>query len=149
MEIRKHLSLSLIIPIFLVVILVIINIDNYRRDKQITENLILANNISWPDHIYSVITGFLEKGESSEQGTVREVEEELGLRTQHIELIEVYPFYRMNQIILGYYVRASGTVKLNEELRSYKHVKKQDLFTWDSATGYILKIGRASCRERV
>ena len=101
--------------------------------------IILANNVNWPDHIYSIITGFLEKGESSEQGTIREVGEELGLRTDHIELVEIYPFYRMNQIILGYYVRASGTVELNEELRSYKHVKKEDLFTWDSATGYILR----------
>jgi NAD+ diphosphatase len=101
--------------------------------------IILANNNSWPDHIFSVITGFLEKGESSEQGTIREVEEELGLRTDHIELIEVYPFYRMNQIIIGYYVRASGTVKLNEELRSHKHVEKNDLYTHDSATGYILR----------
>jgi len=103
------------------------------------DEIILANNVNWPDHIFSIITGFLEKGESSEQGTIREVGEELGLRTDHIELVEVYPFYRMNQIILGYYVRASGTVKLNEELRSYKHVKKEDLFTWDSATGFILR----------
>jgi NAD+ diphosphatase len=101
--------------------------------------IILANNYNWPDHLFSLITGFLEKGESSEQGTVREVEEELGLRSDHIELIEVYPFYRMNQIIIGYYVRASGTVKLNEELRSYKHIKKQDLYHSDSATGYILR----------
>lgn len=103
------------------------------------DEIILANNVSWPDHIYSIITGFLEKGESAEQGTVREVKEELGLRTEHIELISVYPFYRMNQIILGYYVRASGAVNLNEELRSYKHVKKEELFTFDSATGYILR----------
>ena len=103
------------------------------------DEIILANNVNWPDHIYSIITGFLEKGESSEQGAIREVGEELGLRTDHIELVEIYPFYRMNQIILGYYVRASGTVELNEELRSYKHVKKEDLFTWDSATGYILR----------
>ncbi|MFT5132894.1 MAG: NAD+ diphosphatase [Gammaproteobacteria bacterium] len=101
--------------------------------------IILANNYAWPEHVYSVITGFLEKGESSEQGTIREVEEELGLKTDHVELIEVYPFFRMNQIILGYYVRASGTVILNDELRSYKHVKKQDLHHSDSATGYILR----------
>ena len=101
--------------------------------------IILANNMSWPEHVFSVITGFLEKGESAEQGTIREVEEELGLKTKHIELIQVYPFFRMNQIILGYYVQATGTVTLNEELRHYKHVKKEDLYTHDSATGYILR----------
>jgi NAD+ diphosphatase len=101
--------------------------------------IILANNYNWPDHIFSLITGFLEKGESSEQGTVREVGEELGLRSNHIELIEIYPFYKMNQIIIGYYVQASGTVELNDELRSYKHIKKEDLYHSDSATGYILR----------
>jgi alkylated DNA nucleotide flippase Atl1/8-oxo-dGTP pyrophosphatase MutT (NUDIX family) len=101
--------------------------------------IILANNYAWPEHVYSLITGFLEKGESSEQGVIREVKEELGLKNEHIELIEIYPFFRMNQIILGYYVRASGTVELNEELRSYKHIKKGDLHHSDSATGYILR----------
>jgi NAD+ diphosphatase len=103
------------------------------------DEIILANNYQWPEHIFSVITGFLEKGESPEQGTIREVAEELGLQTDHVEPINVYPFFRMNQIILGYYVRASGTVKLNDELRSYKHVKKQDVYTSDSATGFILR----------
>ncbi len=103
------------------------------------DKLVLANNVSWPDHIYSIITGFLEKEESPEQGTAREVEEELGLHTETVELLGAYPFFRMNQIILGYYVRATGTVRLNEELRSYKHVNKEDVKTWDSATGYILR----------
>lgn len=101
--------------------------------------IILASNVAWPEHAYSIITGFLEQGESAEQGTVREVAEELGLRTEHIELVGIYPFYRMNQIILGYYVRAAGKVTLNEELRSFKYVRKQDLYTWDSATGFILR----------
>ncbi|NKB39368.1 MAG: NUDIX domain-containing protein [Gammaproteobacteria bacterium] len=103
------------------------------------DDIILANNFAWPEHVFSVITGFLEKGESPEDGTVREVDEELGLKSDHIEAINVYPFFRMNQLILGYYVRASGTVKLNDELRSYKHVKKEDVFTSDSATGFILR----------
>ena len=101
--------------------------------------IVLANNVAWPEHAYSIITGFLEKGEPPDQGTIREVEEELGLKTEHIELIEVYPFFRMNQVIIGYYVKAKGRVKLNEELRSYKHVEKGELYTHDSATGYILR----------
>jgi alkylated DNA nucleotide flippase Atl1/ADP-ribose pyrophosphatase YjhB (NUDIX family) len=103
------------------------------------DKIILANNFNWPEHIYSIITGFLEKGESPEQGAIREVEEELGLIADSIELVGAYTFFRMNQIILGYYACASGTVKLNDELRSYKHVKKEDLKTWDSGTGYALR----------
>lgn len=103
------------------------------------DQIILANNVAWPEDIYAVITGFLEKNESSEDGIVREVKEELGLESEQVELINVYPFYRMNQIIIGYYILASGRVSLNEELRSFKHIEKKDVKTWDSATGYILR----------
>ncbi len=101
--------------------------------------IVLANNYAWPEHIFSVITGFLEKKESAAEGAAREVKEELGLTAVHTELIDIYPFARMNQIIMGYFVRAKGKIQLNEELRSYKHVRAEDLFTWDSATGYILR----------
>lgn len=103
------------------------------------DKIVLANNYAWPDHIYSVITGFLEKGESAELGAIREVKEELGLNTTYCELIDIYPFVRMNQIIMGYYVKAKGTIELNEELRSHKHISMDALYTWDSATGYILR----------
>ena len=101
--------------------------------------IVLANNYAWPDHIFSVITGFLEKRESAAEGAIREVKEELGLTATYSELIDIYPFARMNQIIMGYYVKAKGSVKLNEELRSHKYINAADLYTWDSATGYILR----------
>lgn len=101
--------------------------------------IVLANNYAWPDHVYSVITGFLEKGESAELGAIREVKEELNLNATYSELIDIYPFTRMNQIIMGYFVRAEGSVELNEELRAHKHVEMDSLYTWDSATGYILR----------
>ena len=54
---------------------------------------------------------------------MREVKEELNLDV-HGEptLIGVYAFERMNQVIIGYHVAATGTIALNEELDDYKHV---------------------------
>lgn len=101
--------------------------------------IVLANNVAWPEHIFSLITGFLEKGESPEQAVVREVQEELSLSSTVGEFVGVYSFHRMNQLILVYHVKASGTIQLNEELRSYKCFKINDIKPWNSATGAALQ----------
>lgn len=101
--------------------------------------IILANNVAWPEHIFSLITGFLEKGESPEQAVVREVQEELGLTSAVGEFVGVYPFHQMNQLILAYHVKASGTIQLNEELRSYKRFKIDTIKPWNTATGAALQ----------
>lgn len=101
--------------------------------------VILANNVEWPDHVFALITGFLEKNESPEEGVLREVREELGLDAEIGEFIGIYPFFIRNQLIIAYHVTANGTVRLNEELRSYKCVNKEDLTYWDAGTGHALK----------
>ena len=101
--------------------------------------VILANNMAWPDHVYALITGFLEQGESPEAGVIREVLEELGLSAEVQEFIGAYSFFKKNQLILAYHVTASGTVRLNDELRSYQCVNKEDLTYWDAGTGHALR----------
>ena len=83
------------------------------------QTVLLVRGKGWPEKWYGLVTGFLEKGESPEEGVLREVREELGLRGEVISFIGAYPFAEMNQVILAYHVRAHG------------------------------EIGRASCRERV
>jgi len=101
--------------------------------------VILANNVEWPDHVFALITGFLEKDESPEQGVIREVLEELGLAAEVQQFIGTYPFFRRNQLILAYHVTASGTIQLNDELRAYRCVNKEDLTYWDAGTGHALR----------
>ncbi len=84
--------------------------------------LIVARNRAWPQNVYGLITGFLERGEAPEAGVLREVKEELGLDAAQARLIGVYPLERRNQVIIGYHVVASGTVTLNHELVEYRHV---------------------------
>ncbi len=66
--------------------------------------IILARNVAWPKAMFGLVTGFLEKNESPELGVVREVEEELGLIGKVQELVGLYPFARMNQILMVYHV---------------------------------------------
>ena len=101
--------------------------------------VLLANNIAWPEHVYALITGFLEEGEEPETGVIREVQEELGLDAEIGSFIGTYSFFKKNQLILAYHVKASGTVRLNDELRSYKCVAKADLTYWDAGTGHALR----------
>src|SRR4051795_10072887 len=48
--------------------------------------VLLVRNKEWPEKGYGLVTGFLEKDESPEDGVLREVREELGLRGEVISL---------------------------------------------------------------
>lgn len=101
--------------------------------------IILANNFAWPENFYGLITGFLEKGETPEQAVLREVEEELNLSGEIGEFVGTYSFYRLNQLILAYHVKATGNVRLNHELRSYQRFNKREVKYWNAATGFALR----------
>ncbi|HEY6644578.1 NUDIX domain-containing protein [Povalibacter sp.] len=102
--------------------------------------IVLAHNRAWPGSFYGLITGFLEQRESPSACAVREVKEELNLdAVGEPTLIGVYPFERMNQVIIGYHVLATGTIALNEELDAYKHVAFEDCRVWPAGTGFALR----------
>jgi NAD+ diphosphatase len=102
-------------------------------------SVVLARNSAWRGEFYGLITGFLERGETPEDGVMREVKEELGLDAQSATLVGVYGFDRMNQVIIGYHVPASGTIVLSEELSAYKCVKPEDCQVWPAGTGHLLR----------
>jgi len=97
--------------------------------------IIMARNKAWPAGIFSVITGFMEKGETPEKGVIREVAEELGLFGTSAELIGVYAFDQMNQVIIAYHVIAEGDISLGEEIAEIKTVEKSRLKGWSFGTG--------------
>jgi len=99
------------------------------------EGVVLAHNVSWPEGMFSIITGFLESNEHPEQCALRETEEELGLIGDQASLIGLYPFDRMNQIIMAYHITAFGQIKLNHELDDFKIVPPQELKPWPFGTG--------------
>ncbi|HEY8519512.1 MAG TPA: NUDIX domain-containing protein [Gammaproteobacteria bacterium] len=102
--------------------------------------LLMVRSHGWPETWYGLVTGFLERGEHPEQAVLREVEEELGLKADLGEMIGIYPFERLNQIILVYHVRAhAGEVRLcAEELADWKAVPLAKVKPWPQGTGPAL-----------
>lgn len=101
--------------------------------------VVLARNRGWPRSFYGLITGFLERSESPEQCVLREVAEELALQGAAASLIGVYPFERMNQVIIAFHVPATGSIVLNDELDDYKLVPPEQCRVWPGGTGLALR----------
>lgn len=95
-----------------------------------SKGVILAHNKSWPENIFSMITGFIESHESPEIAILRETEEELNLIGSSPSLVNIYPFNERNQIIIVYHVHAEGEIKLNDELDSFKIFTRNELKCW-------------------
>ena len=92
---------------------------------------ILARNVRWPRGVFSLISGFVERGETPEQAVLREVEEELGLAGAAPRFIGYYPFAWRNQLILAFGVTASGPLSAGSEIAEIKAVSMQQLRDWD------------------
>ena len=100
--------------------------------------VLLARNAAWSGRMFALITGFMEAGETPEEGIAREVLEETALVAEAVSLIGVYDFQRMNQVIIAYHVQARGEVRLSPELAEYKLFAPADLRCWPAGTGYAL-----------
>lgn len=111
--------------------------------------IILARNRRWPQHMFGLISGFLEKGETPEAAILREVQEELGLQGAAANFIGNYAFFAMNQLILAFHVPARGTIRLNEELAAIKHIPIERLKPWDFGTGSAVRDWLARRGEQV
>ena len=100
--------------------------------------VLLARNAAWPGKMYGLITGFMEAGETAEEGIRREVAEETALEVDALKLIGVYDFQRMNQVIIAYHAVARGDVRLSPELVDYRLYAPADVMCWPAGTGYAL-----------
>ena len=100
--------------------------------------ILLARNAAWPGKMYALITGFMEAGETPQEGIAREIAEETSLTTESLDLIGVYDFQRMNQVIIAYHAVCHGEVELSPELVDYKLYDPEDVKCWPAGTGYAL-----------
>ena len=100
--------------------------------------ILLARNAAWGEGVFALITGFLEQGETPEEGVAREVLEETSLHVRETALIGVYEFIRKNELIIAYHVKAEGTVALSPELLEYRLVEPAKLRPWRAGTGQAL-----------
>ena len=100
--------------------------------------ILLARNAAWINKMYALITGFMEMNEAPQDGIRREIKEETALDTHDLNLIGVYEFKRMNQVIIAYHAVAEGEIRLSPELVEYKLYDLQDIICWPAGTGYAM-----------
>ena len=100
--------------------------------------VLLARNAAWPAKMFALITGFMEAGETPQEGIAREVKEETNLDVLSCRIVGAYEFLRMNQVIIAYHVVARGEVKLSPELVDWRLYDLPELKCWPAGTGYAL-----------
>lgn len=105
---------------------------------EIDGRVLLARNAAWPEKKFALITGFLERGETPQQGVARELKEETNLDADEIVLIGVYDYIPKNELVITYHVKASGEIRLSEELVEYRLVAPEKLRPWRAGTGYAV-----------
>ena len=101
--------------------------------------VLLVRNKGWPAKWLGLVTGFLEKGETPEDGVLRELKEELGLTGVIEEFLGTYSFFEANQIILAFHVKAEGEVTLGDEIEKYRAFPPEKVKPWSLGTGPALK----------
>jgi NADH pyrophosphatase NudC (nudix superfamily) len=94
---------------------------------------ILARGAAWPDGVFSVLTGFLEKGESPESAVTREVAEELGLEVRDMQFIDHFSFQEQNQLIIAFACHATGSLVLGAEISETRRIPTGELADYDFA----------------
>ena len=100
--------------------------------------VLLARNAAWQQRMFGLITGFMEAGETPEEGIRREIAEETGLRTTALTLVGVHDFQRMNQVLITYHAQAEGEVVLSPELAEYRLFEPAQVRCWRAGTGLAL-----------
>ena len=105
---------------------------------QYQDKILLARNAAWTHKMYALITGFMEAGESPQDGIQREIKEETNLDAQELTLVGAYEFLRMNQVIIAYHAVCTGEVKLSPELVDYKLLGYEQVRCWPRGTGFAL-----------
>ena len=101
--------------------------------------ILLARNAAWPGKMYALITGFMEAGETPQEGIAREIAEETNLTTSALESAGRLRFsaHEPDHHCLPRGVPRRGG-KLSPELVDYRLYDLQDVKCWPAGTGYAL-----------
>jgi NADH pyrophosphatase NudC (nudix superfamily) len=101
--------------------------------------LLLARNAAWPGRFFGLVTGFMEAGETPEQGLLREVAEETALQPAGpATLLGVWDFQKKNELIVAYHLPVQGEIRLSPELAEFKLLPPETVRCWPQGTGQAL-----------
>ena len=107
---------------------------------ELPEGVVLVREKSWPQGMFGLVTGFLERGEAPEAAVLREVREELSLDGRACELVGLYPFEAFNQLLIAYHVEAQGEIRLDaDELADHRVIPREKLKAWSFGTGLAVR----------
>lgn len=93
------------------------------------DRILLASNFAWEANRYSTVAGFVEAGESAEQGAVREIAEEVGvhLHTTHYLGSQAWPFPRSFMLGFVAYTDDIAAVPDGTEVREARWFSRNEL----------------------
>jgi NADH pyrophosphatase NudC (nudix superfamily) len=98
---------------------------------QLEQAYVLARNKAWPPGLFSMITGFVEGGETPEQTLAREIEEELALEVTGSDFVGHFSVPGMNQLLIAFVATCRGTPQCGTELAELRLVSESDLRSFD------------------
>jgi len=101
-------------------------------------SMVLFRGAGWPEGFFALVTGYLEKNEEPLRAVAREVKEETNLDVIETEIIGNYIFERKNEVMLCYFAKCVGDIKLSPELVEWQRYAAQDLRPWPRATGFAV-----------
>ena len=101
-------------------------------------DIVLARGAGWPEGFFALVTGYLEKNEDPIKGVAREVKEETNLDVVSTEIIGNYIFEKKNEVMLCYFAKCAGEIRLSPELADVKRYQPHELRPWPRATGFAV-----------
>ena len=105
---------------------------------EIEGKVVFTQSMGWPKEKFGIVAGFLEAGETPEEGVLREVSEELGLNGKIERFLGHYVFPERNQLIMVYHVTSEGVIHKGEELQAIKLLAPEEIHPWNKGTGPAL-----------
>jgi NADH pyrophosphatase NudC (nudix superfamily) len=97
--------------------------------------VVLVRSKGWPEKMYGIVAGFLERDETPEEAALRETREELGLEGEIAGFIGYYTFPQLNQVILAFHIQAEGEIRLGDEVADIRLISPERLRPWPIGTG--------------
>lgn len=93
------------------------------------DEILLARSPHFRPHLYSVLAGFIEPGETAEACVHREVYEEVGLEIQNLQYIASQPWPFPNSLMFGFCAEyKSGEIKVDpKEIAEAKWFRRDNL----------------------